>query len=42
MRERADEKLKWLSRCGTSVLNTEWDFPSAGRSDLKKKTEYND
>ena len=23
-----------VSRCGTTVLKTEWDFPDVGRSDL--------
>ena len=39
MRDGDFENQNTVSGCGTGVLKTDWDFPGAGRSDLKKKTE---
>lgn len=36
------ENQNTVSRSGTGVLKTEWDFPDAGRSDLKTKSNKND
>lgn len=36
MRDGDFENQNMVSRCGTAVLKTEWDFPDAGRSDLKQ------
>ena len=42
MRDGDFENQNTVSRCGTTVLKTEWDFPEAGRSDLKQKRSNND
>ena len=42
MRDGDFENQNMVSRCGTAVLKTEWDFPDAGRSDLKQKRSNND
>jgi len=42
MRDGDFENQNTVSRCGTAVLKTEWDFPDAGRSDLKQKRSNND
>ena len=36
------ENQNTVSQSGTTVLKTEWDFPDAGRSDLKQKRSNND
>jgi hypothetical protein len=30
-RESADEKIKWMSRCGTGTLKIKTRFPDAGQ-----------
>lgn len=42
MRGGVIENQNTVSRCGAGVLKTEWDFPDAGRSDLKTKSNNND
>ena len=42
MRDGDFLNLDTVSRCGTGVLKTDWDYPSAGRSDLKRKRKNNE